>query len=99
MKKIACPTCACEFYLSDEQDDALRRSGANFYCPNGHSLSYDSTTKKEIEALKKERDHYKADAEKAWAAYRERGVQRNAMERSRNALRGVITKMRKARNR
>jgi len=37
-----CCTCGIVFGIPDRFDNALRRNGSNFHCPNGHTLAYSS---------------------------------------------------------
>ena len=95
MEYVACPASKCGGqWLPESKVRQLRESHEAFYCPSGHSQWFSGQSeadklKAEIERLKKERDYWLKKYEEHVEKYR-------AEWRSKNALRGVITKMRKA---
>lgn len=52
-----CPSCDCEFALTNRMEKNRRADGASFYCPNGHSMSFSG----ENEAVRRERDRLKQE--------------------------------------
>jgi len=38
----SCCSCGIRFGIPNSYDDALRRNGESFHCPNGHKLTYSS---------------------------------------------------------
>lgn len=48
------PGCGMYYALTAEQENQYRRTHARFYCPNGHSLSWEEETPEE--KAKRERD-------------------------------------------
>ena len=85
--EISCISCGVSFWITNRHDDELRRFHDGFYCPNGHRQFYPSQTA--TEKVKEERDRYKKE-------YNEEKETRQKMDRSNAALRGVITKNKKA---
>lgn len=79
-----CANCGVLFAAPEMLLDKRREDGDSFYCPNGHSLVYDS----ENERLRKEL----ARAKDQLATERARSAQVDASLR---ATRGVVTKQRK----
>jgi hypothetical protein len=77
-------TCGVLFAAPEHMLDARRKDGKSFYCPNGHSLTYDG----DYQRLKKELERSKD------RAARERAL-RDQAEASLRATRGVVTKQRK----
>lgn len=57
--EVPCAMCAIVFYVPQGFDDARRRDGLYFFCPNGHRLSFGET---EADKLRRERDRLKQDA-------------------------------------
>ncbi len=53
---IICQTCGIHFGLEPRRSEDLRITHRDFYCPNGHALSYKDKSKseKELEALRAE---------------------------------------------
>ena len=84
--EITCYKCHITFWITDAFDDQLRSCHNTFYCPNGHSFSYQGKTK--AEKTKEERDMYKRWYEE------EKGI-KGRLILSNRALRGVITRQKK----
>ena len=77
-------TCGVLFAAPKHMLDTRREDGRNFYCPNGHLLSYNgdiTQLKKKVASLKDE-------------VARQRAL-RDQTEASLRATRGVVTKQRK----
>jgi len=85
LKLIDCVDCGVIFGLPVRIAQARRQTGGDFYCPNGHSLSWKVT----------ELDRLREEVKRARAAATAAMDQRDAAERSKTALRGVITRERK----
>lgn len=51
-----CPVCFVTYAGPKRLFEAKRRNGTNFYCPNGHNLSYHDS---EEDKLRRERDQLK----------------------------------------
>jgi cell division septum initiation protein DivIVA len=76
--------------MPDHYLQRRRSDGRNFFCPNGHSLSFGET---ENDRLRRERDRLKQQlAEKDDAILRVRD-RADAAERSASARKGVITRL------
>lgn len=43
-----CCNCSIQFAMPMDMQNRLRRSGGNFYCPNGHCLHYGDTTEDKL---------------------------------------------------
>jgi hypothetical protein len=79
-----CASCGVLFAAPEHLLDECRKTGDNFFCPNGHTLVY----KGENARLKKENERLKDNL----ARQRARADQTEASLR---ATRGVVTKQRK----
>ena len=53
---VACQNCHVEFAIRPSHDASLRKHGDDFYCPNGHTLTYGEG---EADKLRRERDRLK----------------------------------------
>lgn len=53
--KVTCITCGIEFGFAERIEKEWRRTGKNFHCPNGHSLTWpfakETEDQKELKAL------------------------------------------------
>lgn len=87
-----CITCGTVYAMEAGMNATRRKSGGNYYCPNGHAQCYSEPTelklRKRIETLETDlkrtqdsRRHWKENAE--------------AAERSRSAIKGQLTKVKK----
>jgi len=85
MYEISCSVCGVVFMITNSFDNRLRHSKNSFYCPNGHSLSYPGET--DADKLKRVERYLNNSDTRLFAA-----------RRSNSALRGVITKMKRANN-
>jgi hypothetical protein len=65
-----CFHCGVEFGLSEGHERMLRRSNANFYCPNGHPLMFSKKTS-EVDELRAEVKTLKEQAAKDKATIEE----------------------------
>lgn len=92
---ITCCSCGQSFAVDQGFYAILKRDGSSFYCPVGHPQSFTDTT---AARLQKAEDDLVAErqrrewSEKRAARLRE---ERDAAERSRNAIKGQVTKLRK----
>lgn len=72
-----CPACGVIFGVDTTYDDRRRADGRDFYCPNGHSMSYSET---EVDRLRKETDRLRtrmlAEMDQTEAARREAAAAR-----------------------
>lgn len=78
-------TCGVYFGVPVRIIEVRRKDGGNFYCPNGHCLTFGDN---ELERLRKQ-------AKQAEAARVAADDQRAAAEKSNRALKGVITRERR----
>lgn len=99
LNALDCPSCGAVFAVTDEFERRRREDGASFYCPSGHSMSYGDS---DLERAKKDAAAQKQRAERLGKRLQfaeleviEERERREAVERSRNAIKGVVTKMRK----
>lgn len=79
---VDCASCGVQFCVPDHWLQAKRESKAEFFCPNGHSLSYRKSRADEL-------------AEKLESQQRETNRQRDraeTLERQLSATKGVVTK-------
>lgn len=81
--EVSCYKCGVSFWLTQQYDDQLRDCHNDFYCPNGHAQHY--VAKSEAEKAKEELSRYKHK-------YEIEKSQKESLNRSNIALRGVITR-------
>lgn len=88
-------TCSCgATYALPKDFLAQRRDDHNaFYCPNGHRRHYPQMS--DEEKLKKQLEHCQMDRDFWQDGHSDERNRRRGVERSRAALKGVITKMKK----
>jgi len=87
-----CAACGIVFGISPSYEAILRRSGKDFYCPNGHSLSFGES---EADKLRRERDRLKQQASRLLDAASEQREIANLERRRAAAARGQVTKLKK----
>lgn len=80
---VRCGECHIWFGLEAGHHDKMKRTGYQFYCPNGHFISYGEN---ENSRLKRERDAARARASHL-------GDQLEAEKRSRAAVKGHLTRV------
>lgn len=85
---IDCPNCGMLFAITEELENRRRADGKSFYCPNGHSMSYGDTVH---DRLRDER----ARTARLTASLDQVRADRDALERSRSAVRGQLTKVKR----
>lgn len=66
-RSIECCTCGMVWAMSATHDDMLRKTRAQFYCPNGHSQSYIGKT--EVEKLKEQLEGKQRELDRCMANY------------------------------
>jgi hypothetical protein len=86
MVEVECCACAMHFYVPQLWSSERRESHDSFFCPNGHPLTYKA--KSEAEKLRDELARRTSQLDQERAA-------REDLERSRRALQGHMTKLRK----
>lgn len=83
--RISCAACGIEFAVPEHWNNKRHESGADFWCPNGHCLTYGESA---ASKLRRERNRLKQQlAEKDDAIAH--------LERSRAATQGQVTKLKK----
>lgn len=89
---ITCCKCQVLFAITARHQTRLIDSGENFWCPKGHSQCYTEPTevkhKKELDKLNKQLNNANV-TKQFWID------QATAAERSKSALKGVVTKKNK----
>ncbi len=91
---IVCHSCGISFLIPDKHDDSLRESHETFWCPTGHDMSY--THKTEEEKLRKQLRETKKYAAAECVAKTEAYKRAYAAERSNAALKGHLTRIKRA---
>lgn len=86
-----CCTCSVVFGMPASLLAARRRDGQWFYCPNGHQQRFTET---EAQRLAKQLQQAERDRDYARSARDAVRDQLQASERSRAALKGVVTRQR-----
>lgn len=93
LKTVSCAHCGVTFALTDSFIDFRRRNGESFYCPNGHSLTYDSEFERLKRTLEAERRKLaEADARLSQAnttIARERDARANAEKKHKRKMRRI----------
>lgn len=85
-----CPQCGIRHGLPQHLYKRLQENGNEFFCPNGHSIVFKASRADDLER-KLVAERARSDRLKADADYERR--QRKSIERSRNALKGQVTKV------
>lgn len=68
-----CPSCGCVFAVPQHFLNERRFDGKRFYCPVGHSLSYNGDRhrlEQELQSVRRQRDFEREDRERAEASAR-----------------------------
>lgn len=89
-----CIKCEVTFALTVEYAQHRRRDHKSFRCPNGHSQYYPQ--KSDVENLKEQVKHCKADAAFWQNSYGDKDARLEEVQRSRSAYKGHITRIKKA---
>lgn len=90
-----CANCGVIFAIPDDYDDRRRDDGHDFYCPNGHSLSYHAGDKAKIRKLEAQLEQQKNRAQFYADMEREQRDRADRTGRQLAATRGQVTKLRK----
>ncbi len=85
-----CGECGVSFALPRQLNEENKKTGADWYCPNGHCRVYRET---EADRLRKELARKQAWLDQAKASTRYQREQRERAERQLSATRGVITRI------
>jgi hypothetical protein len=85
MENVPCAECGIIFGVPADWLQSRRADKREFYCPNGHSLSYKAS---EADILRRERDRLKQTLAEKDDAIRQ-------LEREKSVAKGQITKMKK----
>jgi len=85
-----CCVCGTVFAMEAKMRQNLLEDGGSFYCPNGHSQHY---TEPEVARLKKQLAREAKMREAMETTLRDTERQNAALERSRSAIRGQVTKL------
>lgn len=85
-----CPVCGITYAIPKSLSQKKYNDGGEWYCPNGHSLVYTKPEHvrlaEELATVKRDRDWYKEQRERAQADVKH-------LEASRNAYKGQVTKI------
>lgn len=87
-----CCNCGVLFGMTARFQQECRNDGRWFYCPNGHKQHYSLS---EIDRLKGELAQAAKNVEMAEMRARQSRERADAIDRSRSAMKGVITRERK----
>lgn len=92
LNALDCPNCGVVFGITDDYEMRRRTDNQNFYCPNGHIMSYGET---EADRLRKELEKAKGRiaAERGWAERITADL--DAERKSHASTKGQLTKTRK----
>lgn len=87
-----CCDCGIPFRVPTGYTDLRRRDGKQFFCPNGHGMTYGES---ELDRFRRERDQLKQDAARLEDNIRFYREARDVADRRAGAARGQITKLKK----
>lgn len=87
-----CISCGIEFGLPGRFLDERRKLGTNFYCPNGHAMTFGES---ETTRLRKQLTQAQDATARAEARARSNWEAKEAEARAHRATKGVLTKTRK----
>lgn len=91
--EVDCPTCGFTWWVAETFRDRRRGDGRTFYCPSGgHTLSYRET---EVDRLNKQLAMAQGRLSQAEGTITHLRDQYDSAQRSRAALKGQVTQMRK----
>lgn len=85
---LDCPSCGVLFGITEELQTRRQKDGKSFYCPNGHSMSYSDTLEKQFRREQEKTARLTSNLDQVRA-------DRDAVERSRRATKGQLTKIRR----
>ena len=91
LETLTCSSCAIAFSVPEEWLTNRRSDGKQFFCPNGHSLSYHET---EAARLKKELEAERRRLEFARNEARAQREESDRLFRRLSAAKGQMTKLR-----
>lgn len=88
LEVLSCGDCHIDFAIDQTWHEQLQQNGKEFWCPNGHQISYGRHVQSELERTRKQLER---------AETRERAArdQAEAAERSAIAYKGHATRLRK----
>lgn len=88
LEVLSCGVCHVDFAIDQDWHAKLQRNGKDFWCPNGHQISYGRHVQSELE---------RTQERLARAETRERAArdQADAAERQARAYKGHATRLRK----
>ena len=86
MYVLSCCNCGITFAIPNDFDNGRRKDHNNFYCPNGHPLSYNKKSEEDILSEK---------LSKCNMTIRNLSDDQKFLSDSNRSLRGVITKQKK----
>lgn len=89
---IPCARCGVRFVIPESLEKKRRSDGNEFYCPNGHSLSYRDS---EVTRLRLELEREKQRAAAKQEAIKMKNRQLAAERRSHSATRGHLTRQKR----
>lgn len=89
---VDCPGCGVTFAVTKRFNDCRRENKKDFYCPNGHRMSYTEST---ADCLRRERDRLAQQIAERDDEIKRQCKLRVATERQLTAAKGQATKLRK----
>lgn len=96
---FSCADCGIVFGIPNAYDDARRRDGKGFSCPNGHTLSYSDTAEKRLarEKAALEKRTQQLEEDRSWYQQQLRAEREDhkTTKRQKAAVKGQLTKTKK----
>ncbi len=90
METICCYKCGVPFAVPDNLKQHFLDSQDNFYCPNGHSQAYVTSTE---QRLRKKLNEQEANNERLKNLLASKNETIGALERQKSAIKGQVTKI------
>lgn len=92
---ISCASCGVMFGLTEGHEQQLRRTGNEFWCPNGHSLNFYNSLEEQVKKLKKELSQEKEASEYWRKSTKAEEQEHNITKRQLSSTKGQLTKTKK----
>lgn len=87
---LDCGECSIPFGVPVDFHRRVKRTGADFWCPNGHKIAYSETDYDRMKAKAEREERWRREAETRTEAARD---QARAAERSASAYKGRVTRL------
>lgn len=90
IEPVQCGNCHVWFGIESNMHTSVLKTGARFYCPRGHQISYSDNENKR---LRREREQLRRERDAARSRAQHLDDQLEAEKRSRAAIKGHLTRV------